>query len=424
MTLFSETLQAADPVISRFLDQEFERQNNHIDLIASENLTSKAVMEAQGSVLTNKYAEGYPGRRYYGGCEFVDEVEKTAIARAQELFKCDFANVQPHSGSQANQAVFLALLKPGDKILGMDLSAGGHLTHGHPLNMSGQWFDVCTYGVSKNTCLIDYDQVADIARREKPKLIIAGFSAYSRPLNYKKFREIADEVGAFLLADMAHIAGLVATGMHQSPLPYADVVTSTTHKTLRGPRGGIILSNNKDLFKKINSSLFPGIQGGPLMHVIAGKAVAFGLALKDDFKEYMRNVVANAQTLAGTLLERGFNLVTGGTENHLLMIDLRNKDVSGAEAEQVLEKLGIIVNKNTIPFDPQPPMVTSGLRLGTPSVTTRGMGAQELTKIGRLIADVIENLSVKRQLSEPELLGFEKSVTAIAQSFPFYSTHS
>ena len=421
MKLFSETLKAADPEIDGLIGEEFLRQSKHIDLIASENLTSKAVMEAQGSVLTNKYAEGYPGRRYYGGCEFVDDVERLAIDRAQKLFSCDFANVQPHSGSQANQSVFLTLLKPGDKIMGMDLVAGGHLTHGHPLNMSGKWFEVCTYGVSRETNLIDYDEVAEIARREKPKLIIAGFSAYSRPLDYKKFREIADEVGAFLLADMAHIAGLVAAGLHQSPLPYADVVTSTTHKTLRGPRGGIILSNNKDLFKKINSCTFPGIQGGPLMHVIAGKAVAFGLALQDEYISYIKKVVSNASCLAGHLLDEGLNLVTGGTDNHLLMIDLRKNDVTGAESEKALENVGIIVNKNTIPFDPQPPMITSGLRLGTPSITTRGMGKEEMKKIATLIAGVIDKLTHQKHLTDAYKAECEEAVVNIAKNFPFYS---
>ncbi len=418
--LFNTPLQTCDPDLFDIIKKEEERQKEHIDLIASENLTSLTVMQAQGSVLTNKYAEGYPGRRYYGGCEQVDCVEALAIERVKKLFNCDFANVQPHSGSQANQAVFLALLNPGDKILGMDLSAGGHLTHGHPLNLSGKWFDICSYGVDPETHLINYDTLRDIAKKEKPKLIIAGFSAYTRALDYKKFREIADEVGAYLMADMAHIAGLVAAGLHESPLPYADFVTTTTHKTLRGPRGGLILSNNKDLFKKLNSSVFPGLQGGPLMHVIAGKSVAFKLALEDSFKTYMTAVVENAKALGNSLSQQNIHLVTGGTDNHMLLLDLRSLDVTGNIAEKTLEAIGLITNKNTIPFDPQPPMITSGLRIGTPSVTTRGFSIPEMQKIATLISDVLITLSKQKELPSSQTQELLKEVKTLGASFPYY----
>lgn len=419
--LFNTPLNKVDADIFEVIQKEQERQQHHIDLIASENLTSKAVMEAQGSVLTNKYAEGYPGRRYYGGCECVDDVEALAIERSKQLFQAEFSNVQPHSGSQANQAVFSALLSPGDKILGMDLASGGHLTHGHPMNLSGKWFEVCSYGVDKDTGLIDYDAVESIAKKEKPKLIIAGFSAYPRPLDYKRFRDIADQVGAFLMADMAHIAGLVATGLHENPLPYADFVTTTTHKTLRGPRGGLVLSNNKELFKKLNSSVFPGIQGGPLMHVIAGKAVAFKLALEDSFKDYMNQVVKNAQTFAHTLTQNSISLVTGGTDNHMLLLDLRALDITGNVAEKCLEQVGIITNKNTIPFDPQPPMITSGLRIGTPSITSRGFKEAETQKVATLFAQVLKDLAQTKELSNPQVNSFKKEVEKIVSPFPYYT---
>lgn len=419
--LFHSSLNQVDTDIFTIIQKEQERQRHHIDLIASENLTSKAVMEAQGSVLTNKYAEGYPGRRYYGGCECVDEVELLAIERSKQLFQAEFSNVQPHSGSQANQAVFSALLTPGDKILGMDLASGGHLTHGHPMNLSGKWFEVCSYGVDKDTGLIDYDVVESIAKKEKPKLIIAGFSAYPRPLDYKRFRDIADQVGAFLMADMAHIAGLVATGLHENPLPYADFVTTTTHKTLRGPRGGLVLSNNKELFKKLNSSVFPGIQGGPLMHVIAGKAVAFKLALEDSFKDYMTQVVKNAQTFAHTLTQNAISLVTGGTDNHMLLLDLRTLDITGNVAEKCLDQVGVITNKNTIPFDPQPPMITSGLRIGTPSITSRGFKEAETQKVATLFAQVLKDLAQTKELATPQLEHAKKEVEKIVSLFPYYT---
>ena len=420
--LFKSSLQTVDPDIFKLIQKEEKRQQSHIDLIASENFTSLAVMEAQGSVLTNKYAEGYPGRRYYGGCAEVDHIEQIAIDRAKTLFNCSFANVQPHSGSQANQAVFMALLNPGDKILGMDLSSGGHLTHGHPMNLSGKWFDIATYGVDPKTNLIDYDHLLEIALKEKPKLIIAGFSAYPRALDYKKFQEIAQKVNAYLLADMAHISGLVATGLHESPLPYADVVTTTTHKTLRGPRGGLILSNNPDLFKKINSSIFPGIQGGPLMHVISAKAVCFKLALEKPYTDYMDQVLKNAQSLAHSFLKNGIRLVTEGTDNHLLLLDLRSLDMTGQEAEKVLENVGIITNKNTIPFDPQPPMITSGLRIGTPSVTSRGFKEEDMTQVANIMSKTLKELSEKKELRHETLSILKSEVTDLIQSLPYYQS--
>lgn len=390
MYTFDEILKV-DPEVARAIEAEGERQNSHIELIASENWVSKAVMAAMGSILTNKYAEGYPGRRYYGGCQCVDVVEDLARDRAKKLFGCDYANVQPHSGAQANLAVFFAMLKPGDKILGMNLDHGGHLTHGSPVNISGSYFETSFYGVNDQG-VIDYDMVREIAKREKPKLIIAGASAYARTIDFKKFREIADEVGAYLMVDMAHIAGLVAAGLHPSPIPYADVVTTTTHKTLRGPRGGMILANQEAAEKfNFNKAVFPGIQGGPLEHVIAGKAVCFQEALQPEFKAYQTQIVANAQALAKGLTERGVKLVSGGTDNHLMLVDLSEEDVTGKELETRLDEAHITCNKNTIPNDPRSPRVTSGVRLGTPAVTTRGMKEADMDVIAGAIAMVIRD---------------------------------
>ncbi|MDC0158897.1 serine hydroxymethyltransferase [Rhodospirillaceae bacterium] len=417
---FNDPIAGADAQIASLINSEFNRQNNQIELIASENIVSKAVLEAQGSVLTNKYAEGYPGRRYYGGCEFVDVAETLAQERVKQLFNCSFANVQPHSGAQANQTVFLACLKPGDTILGMSLDAGGHLTHGAPPNQSGKWFNSVQYGVRKDTALIDYEQVEQLASSHRPKLIIAGGSAYSRVIDFEKFKEIADSVGAFLLVDMAHFSGLVAGGVHPNPLPHADIVTSTTHKTLRGPRGGMILTNNEELFKKINSALFPGLQGGPLMHVIAAKAVAFGEALKPSYKTYVRRVIENAQVLASGLSSRGINIVSGGTDTHLLLVDLQNKNVTGRAAEIALESVGITCNKNGVPFDPLKPAVTSGVRLGSPACTTRGFGIKEFQLIADLIADTIEGLGDRTELDEKLMVRQRKSVTDLCFRFPIY----
>lgn len=390
MYTFDEILKV-DPEVARAIEAEGERQNSHIELIASENWVSKAVMAAMGSILTNKYAEGYPGRRYYGGCQCVDVVEDLARDRAKKLFGCDYANVQPHSGAQANLAVFFAMLKPGDKILGMNLDHGGHLTHGSPVNISGSYFETSFYGVNDQG-VIDYDMVREIAKKEKPKLIIAGASAYARIIDFKKFREIADEVGAYLMVDMAHIAGLVAAGLHPSPIPYADVVTTTTHKTLRGPRGGMILANQEAAEKfNFNKAVFPGIQGGPLEHVIAGKAVCFQEALQPEFKAYQTQIVANAQALAKGLTERGVKLVSGGTDNHLMLVDLSEEDVTGKELESRLDEAHITCNKNTIPNDPRSPRVTSGVRLGTPAVTTRGMKEADMDVIAGAIAMVIRD---------------------------------
>lgn len=390
MYTFDEILKV-DPEVARAIEAEGERQNSHIELIASENWVSKAVMAAMGSILTNKYAEGYPGRRYYGGCQCVDVVEDLARDRAKKLFGCDYANVQPHSGAQANLAVFFAMLKPGNKILGMNLDHGGHLTHGSPVNISGSYFETSFYGVNDQG-VIDYDMVREIAKREKPKLIIAGASAYARIIDFKKFREIADEVGAYLMVDMAHIAGLVAAGLHPSPIPYADVVTTTTHKTLRGPRGGMILANQEAAEKfNFNKAVFPGIQGGPLEHVIAGKAVCFQEALEPEFKAYQTQIVANAQALAKGLTERGVKLVSGGTDNHLMLVDLSEEDVTGKELETRLDEAHITCNKNTIPNDPRSPRVTSGVRLGTPAVTTRGMKEADMDVIAGVIAMVIRD---------------------------------
>jgi len=380
-------LAQTDPAIAELIQAELQRQRDHLELIASENFTSPAVLAAQGSVLTNKYAEGLPGKRYYGGCEFIDRVEQLAIGRAKELFGAAHANVQPHAGAQANFAVFLALLQPGDTILSMDLSHGGHLTHGSSVNVSGKWFRVYHYGVSSETGVLDYDQIRTLALEHQPKLIICGYSAYPRVVHFDKFRAIADEVGAYLLADIAHIAGLVATGLHPSPVPYCDAVTTTTHKTLRGPRGGLILTRDPELGKKFDKAVFPGSQGGPLEHVIAAKAVAFGEALQPAFKDYCAQVIENAQTLAHQLQQRGFNLVAGGTDNHLLLVDLRSIPMTGKRADELVGAINITANKNTVPFDPESPFVTSGLRLGSPALTTRGMGPREFVKIGDVIAD-------------------------------------
>ena len=391
--MFTQSLVEADPAIEAVIKAELHRQREQIELIASENIVSRAVLEAAGSVLTNKYAEGYPGRRYYGGCEEVDKAEQLAIERACKLFDCSFANVQPHSGAQANQAVFMALLKPGDTFLGMALDQGGHLTHGSPANQSGKWFKVLSYGVKPDTHLVDYEQMEEIARREKPKLIIAGASAYSRQIDWARFRKVADEIGAFFMVDMAHYAGLVAGGVYPNPLPYAHVVTTTTHKTLRGPRGGLILSTDAEIGKKINSAVFPGLQGGPLMHIIAAKAVALGEALKPDFKVYAQQTIDNARALASALTERGLNIVSGGTDSHVMLVDLRPKKATGVAAEKVLDRAGITVNKNSIPGDPEKYTITSGVRLGSPAGTTRGFGVAEFRQIGHLIADVLDGIA-------------------------------
>jgi glycine hydroxymethyltransferase len=416
---FTTPLSAADPELFASMQEELHRQQTQIELIASENIVSRAVLEAQGSVLTNKYAEGYPGKRYYGGCEFVDVAEKLAIDRACKLFGCSYANVQPNSGSQANQGVFTALLQPGDTILGMSLAAGGHLTHGASVNQSGKWFKAVAYGVRENDHLIDMDEVEKLAKEHKPKMIIAGFSAYPRVIDWAHFRRIADSVGAYLLVDMAHIAGLVASGVYPSPLPHAHVVTTTTHKTLRGPRGGMILSNDAELGKKFNSAIFPGIQGGPLMHVIAGKAVAFGEALKPEFKAYGKQIVENARALADTLTKRGVAITTGGTDNHLMLVDLRAKKVTGKAAEESLERAGLTCNKNAIPFDPEKPFITSGIRLGTPAGTTRGFGVAEFKQVGELIGDVLDGLSKGGDNSAVEK-AVKAKVEALCKQFPIY----
>ena len=417
---FEAALERADHDVKAAIDAELGRQQRQIELIASENIVSRAVLEAQGSVLTNKYAEGYPGRRYYGGCEFVDEVERLAIDRAKRLFDCKFANVQPHSGANANQAVFFALLQPGDKFLGMDLAAGGHLTHGAPANFSGKWFQPVSYTVRPDDHLIDYDQVAEIAHREKPKLILAGASAYSRHIDFARFRQIADEVGAYLMVDMAHYAGLIAGGVYPSPLPHAHVVTTTTHKTLRGPRGGMILSNDEELGKRFNSAVFPGLQGGPLMHVIAAKAVSFGEALQPEFKLYAKRTVENAKALAERLIENGLAVVSGGTDSHLMLVDLRPKRVTGKAGEQALERALITCNKNGIPFDPEKPMVTSGVRLGSPACTTRGFGPGEFRQIADLICEVLDGLSKSNGDNSATEAAVAAKVEALTARFPIY----
>lgn len=410
----SDFLAQTDPVVADLIHAELQRQRDHLELIASENFTSAAVLAAQGSVLTNKYAEGLPGKRYYGGCEYVDKIEQIAIDRAKELFGAAHANVQPHSGAQANFAVFLTLLEPGDTIMGMDLSHGGHLTHGSPVNVSGKWFKVHHYGVSPEEQL-DYDQIRELALQHRPKLLICGYSAYPRIIDFEKFRRIADEIGAYLLADIAHIAGLVATGLHPSPIPYCDVVTTTTHKTLRGPRGGLIMTRDSELGKKLDKSVFPGTQGGPLEHVIAAKAVAFGEALTPEFKIYSSQVIENARTLATQLQKRDFKLVSNGTDNHLILVDLRCIGMTGKQADQLVSGVNITANKNTVPFDPQSPFVTSGLRLGSPAMTTRGMGANEFTEIANIIADRLLNPDDQAVAQD-----CRQRVAALCDRFPLY----
>ncbi len=430
---FTGNLVDCDSEIFASIEREYHRQQNQIELIASENITSHAVLQAQGSVLTNKYAEGYPGKRYYGGCEFVDEIEQLAIDRACRLFAANYANVQPNSGSQANQGVFMALLQPGDTILGLSLACGGHLTHGASVSMSGKWFKSVQYGVKKTDSLIDYDEVASLAREHKPKLIIAGCSAYPRIIDWQRFRAIADEVGAFLMVDMAHLAGMVAAGTYPSPVPHAHVVTTTTHKTLRGPRGGMIVALNGDLVVRktpsgkdvtlaaaINSAIFPGIQGGPLMHVIAGKAVALGEALKPEFKIYGQNIIDNARVLAETLKNRGLDIISGGTDSHVVLVDLRPKNLNGKETEESMERAGLTCNKNAIPYDPAPPFVTSGVRLGTPAATTRGFGKEEFKQVGNLIGDVLDGLAANRENNSAAEKKAHASVKELCAKFPIY----
>jgi glycine hydroxymethyltransferase len=418
---FTDSLSQRDPVIAGWIAKELGRQQDKIELIASENITSKAVMEATGSVLTNKYAEGYPGKRYYGGCEYVDEIETIAIERAKQLFGCNFANVQPNSGSQMNQAVFLALLQPGDSFMGLDLAAGGHLTHGSPVNMSGKWFNPVPYGVRPDDHRIDMDEVARIARENRPKLIIAGGTAYSRSWDWAGFRAIADEIGAYLMVDMSHISGLVAGGAHASPIPHAHVVTSTTHKSLRGPRSGIILSNDEALAKKFNSAIFPGLQGGPLMHVVAAKAVCFAEAMQPEFKSYAASVVENAKALAASLQEQGLDIVSGGTDNHSMLVDLRPKQAKGKHAEHALDRASITCNKNNIPFDTEKPALTSGLRLGSPCGTTRGFGPAEFRDIGRMIADVVEGLRKNGEAGDGQIEArVKEEAEALCARFPIY----
>ena len=420
-SFFGASLHDADPEIARAIDLELGRQRDEIELIASENIVSRAVLEAQGSVMTNKYAEGYPGRRYYGGCQFVDIAEKLAIERATRLFGCTYANVQPNSGSQANQGVFMALMQPGDTFMGLDLAAGGHLTHGAPVNQSGKWFNVVSYGVCVVDQMIDYDAMERLAVEHKPKVIVAGGSAYARHWDFARFREIADKVGAWFMVDIAHFAGLVAGGAHPSPFPHAHVVTTTTHKTLRGPRGGMILTNDEAIAKKVNSAIFPGIQGGPLMHVIAAKAVSFHEALQPEFKTYAHAVVANAKALAETLKSKGFDLVTGGTDNHLMLVDLRSKKLTGKAAEAALGRAHITCNKNGIPFDPEKPMTTSGIRLGTPAATSRGFGIAEFKQVGELIAEVLDGLAAHGEDGNAAIeQAVAAKVKALTARFPIY----
>ena len=421
-SFFTAQLSDADPELHRAIADELRRQQDQIELIASENIVSRAVLEAQGSVLTNKYAEGYPAKRYYGGCEAVDVAESLAIDRAKKLFNCSFANVQPHSGAQANQGVFMALSQPGDVILGMSLAHGGHLTHGAPPSQSGKWFKAVQYGVRRDNMLIDYDEVERLANEHKPKLVIAGGSAIPRVIDFARFRKIADAVGAYLLVDMAHFAGLVATGVHPSPLPHAHVVTTTTHKTLRGPRGGMILSMDEEIGKKINSAVFPGLQGGPLMHVIAAKAVAFGEALQPEFKAYARTIVDNARALAATLMEGGVDIVTGGTDTHLMLVDLRPKKLTGKAAAESLEHAGITCNKNGIPFDTEKPTITSGVRLGTPAITTRGFQPDDCRHLGRLIVRVLDGLVANPSDNSAAEQGVRKEVRELCRRFPIYQS--
>ena len=416
---FNKDINNYDTSLSKMLDKELYRQQNQIELIASENIVSKSVLQAQGSVLTNKYAEGYPGKRYYGGCEFVDEVEQLAIDRAKKLFNANFVNVQPHSGAQANQAVFLGILKPGDTILGMSLAAGGHLTHGAKPNLSGKWFNSIQYGVRKEDSLIDFDEVEKLSIEYKPKLIIAGGSAYSRIIDFQKFREIANKINAYLLVDMAHFSGLVAGGAHPNPIEFADIVTTTTHKTLRSGRGGMILTNSSDLMKKINSAVFPGLQGGPLMHVIAGKAAGFGEALSDEFKVYAKNIVLNAQCLSNTLIERGYKIVSGGTDNHIVLLSLQDKNITGASAEVALENSGLTCNKNGVPFDPLPPTITSGIRFGSAAATTRGFKTNEFRMVGNFIADVLDHFDNNVSNSAQEKIILD-NVKKLCDKFPIY----
>ncbi len=409
------SLQQNDPTIFEAIKKEENRQHQTLELIASENFVSDDVLEAMGNVMTNKYAEGYPGKRYYGGCEFVDIAERTAIERLTQLFGAKYANVQPHSGAQANMAVFYSLLQPGDKVMGMNLSHGGHLTHGSPVSISGKWFDVVPYGVREDNHLIDYDELEAIAKKEKPKLIIAGASAYPRKIDFARFKEIADQVGAKLMVDMAHIAGLVAVGLHPSPVPYADVVTSTTHKTLRGPRGGLVLTNDEGMIKKINKAVFPGLQGGPLMHIIAAKAVSFNEALQPSFNDYAKQVIENASALGETLRKEGASLVSGGTDNHIVLLDVRPWNLTGKEAEKLLEEAGITVNKNTIPYDPESPFVTSGIRMGTAALTTRGMRQEDMVKIGEIIASVLRS-----KADEAVLVKAKETTKIICGSYPLF----
>jgi glycine hydroxymethyltransferase len=408
-------LKTVDPEIQKAIDQELSRQRDKLEMIASENIVSTAVMQAQGSILTNKYAEGYPGKRYYGGCEYVDIVEQLAIDRAKKLFGAEYANVQPHSGAQANTAVYFALLEPGDTILGMNLTDGGHLTHGSPVNISGKYFKIIPYGVDKETERIDYDELERLAKEHQPKLIVGGASAYSRVIDFERMAQIAKSVGAYFMVDMAHIAGLVAAGLHPSPVPYADVVTTTTHKTLRGPRGGLILCRDAEFGKQFNKAIFPGIQGGPLMHVVAAKAVAFKEALSDEFKVYQQQVLDNAKALADELVKKGFRIVSGGTDNHLMLVDLRSKNITGKEAQFLLDEIGITANRNTIPFEPLSPFVTSGIRLGTPALTTRGLKEEDIREVADIIADVIENREDSAVIEAAKA-----KVQAICKKFPLY----
>ena len=408
-------LKTVDPEIQKAIDQELSRQRDKLEMIASENIVSTAVMQAQGSILTNKYAEGYPGKRYYGGCEYVDIVEQLAIDRAKKLFGAEYANVQPHSGAQANTAVYFALLEPGDTILGMNLTDGGHLTHGSPVNISGKYFKIIPYGVDKETERIDYDELERLAKEHQPKLIVGGASAYSRVIDFERMAQIAKSVGAYFMVDMAHIAGLVAAGLHPSPVPYADVVTTTTHKTLRGPRGGLILCRDAEFGKQFNKAIFPGIQGGPLMHVVAAKAVAFKEALSDEFKVYQQQVLDNAKALADELVKKGFRIVSGGTDNHLMLVDLRSKNITGKEAQFLLDEIGITANRNTIPFEPLSPFVTSGIRLGTPALTTRGLKEEDIRGVADIIADVIENREDSAVIETAKA-----KVQAICKKFPLY----
>ena len=408
-------LKTVDPEIQKAIDQELSRQREKLEMIASENIVSTAVMQAQGSILTNKYAEGYPGKRYYGGCEYVDVVEQLAIDRAKKLFGAEYANVQPHSGAQANTAVYFALLQPGDTILGMNLTDGGHLTHGSPVNISGKYFKIIPYGVDKETERIDYDELERLAKEHQPKLIVGGASAYSRIIDFERMAQIAKSVGAYFMVDMAHIAGLVAAGLHPSPVPYADVVTTTTHKTLRGPRGGLILCRDAEFGKQFNKAIFPGIQGGPLMHVVAAKAVAFKEALSDEFKVYQQQVLDNAKALADELVKKGFRIVSGGTDNHLMLVDLRSKNITGKEAQFLLDEIGITANRNTIPFEPLSPFVTSGIRLGTPALTTRGLKEEDIREVADIIADVIENREDSAVIEAAKA-----KVQAICKKFPLY----